>query len=77
MIKHFFEAIEENIFASLAIFMFLFSIVLAAAAVLCSVSEDKYALEMAKLGCSQKVLQTVRLDSIKYWVCPNGVQEPK
>jgi hypothetical protein len=77
MIKNFLGAVEENSSASLMIFIFLFGVVLAVAAIICSISEDKTALEMAKMGCSQNILQTVHHNNIKYWVCPNGVQESK
>lgn len=60
------DALSEDIFLSL---MFMIGGFLAAliiiSAVIHSANEDKYALEMAKLGCTQTVAQT----GVKIWDC--------
>jgi hypothetical protein len=76
MIKNFLEAVEENGMAALMVCVFLFAMVALAGAAISSLSEDKTAVEMGKLGCKQNVQET-HYGITKYWVCPNGVQESK
>ncbi len=76
MIKELLEAVEENGMAALMVCVFLVAMVGLAVAAISSMSEDKTAVEMGKLGCTQNVQQT-HYGITKYWVCPSGVQESR
>ena len=76
MIKELLEAVEENGMAALMVCVFLFAMVALGCAAVSSISEDKTAVEMGKLGCTQNVQQT-HYGITKYWICPSGVQESK
>ncbi len=60
------DALAEDIFYSLLwIILGFLATLLIIGAFINSVNEDKYALEMAKLGCTQTVAQT----GVKIWDC--------
>jgi len=60
------DALAQDIFFSLLYIIggFLATLIIIGA-LIHSVNEDKYALEMAKLGCTQTVAQT----GVKIWDC--------
>jgi hypothetical protein len=60
------DALAEDIFFSLLLIIVGFlAFILVTGAFINSANEDKYALEMAKLGCTQTVAQT----GVKIWDC--------
>jgi len=60
------DALTEDIFFSLLLIIVGFlAFILVIGAFINSANEDKYALEMAKLGCTQTVAQT----GVKIWDC--------
>jgi len=60
------DALAEDIFYSLLwIILGFLATLLIIGAFINSANEDKYALEMAKLGCTQTVAQT----GVKIWDC--------
>ena len=76
MIKNFLDAVEDNFNAAVMLFIFILIFAGIAAGVFVDIRNDNHDIEMAKLGCSQNIQQTLH-GITKYWVCPNSVQESK
>jgi len=57
MIKNLLDSVEENFNATIILMLFLGAILIASVCVLNDVRRDRHDIEMAKLGCSQELVE--------------------